>query len=214
MYELSPKGLRLFEYRFRLLLAYGRQAFSKYTIHKSCGAYYLYHYVPMKKNAQENQKKRVFESDFWKFIDGDQSQYNRFLKIYQQYLLQFFWMTKTKSACLGAVPRSSPEKKNVFKDISKDLSKENLFAYTVVTADCDYIVRIKDMDSIRSGAKHSVNEIKNSLAAGTDVTGKTIILLDDVVNSGKTAKACKEVLIEAGAKQVYVLCMFACRDNK
>lgn len=214
MSKLPRKGLHLFEYRFRILLLSGKKAFSRFTIHKSHGAYYLYNYVPIKQKGHEKQKEKKFETDFWKFVDGDQKQYKRFLKLYYLYLLQFFWMKKIKAAYLSAVPRSSMEKKNVFADVCEDLSKRNLFAYTCVKHNADLIVRTKDMMPIRLGAKYSVDDIKDSLRAGSDVSGQTVILLDDLVNSGKTARACKDILIEAGAREVYVLCMFACKKEK
>ena len=37
--------------------------------------------------------------------------------------------------------------------------------------------------------------------------GKRIILVDDVFTSGSTANECAKTLLEAGAKQVDVLCV-------
>ncbi|MCF0133009.1 MAG: phosphoribosyltransferase [Blautia sp.] len=64
-----------------------------------------------------------------------------------------------------------------------------MFSYTHVQNGSDFLIRIKDMKAIRSGAAYTVDEIKESITVGSDVFGKTIILLDDIVNSGNTAKA-------------------------
>lgn len=51
--------------------------------------------------------------------------------------------------------------------------------------------------------------IKNSfkLARGWDITGKSLILCDDIKTTGSTLKECCDILIKAGAKDVYCVCL-------
>jgi ComF family protein len=50
--------------------------------------------------------------------------------------------------------------------------------------------------------------IKNNVEA-CDIKGKSILLIDDVYTTGSTADECTKVLLDAGAKKVYVLTLAA-----
>lgn len=68
---------------------------------------------------------------------------------------------------------------------------------------------IKKKDT-RSQVGLSISERKNNvlgvyLANSLIVTGKSILLLDDVATTGSTIQACTEALLAAGARDVYVI---------
>lgn len=54
-------------------------------------------------------------------------------------------------------------------------------------------------------AKERMTNVKGSIAVkkGTDITGKTVLLCDDIKTTGATLKECTDVLLAAGAKNVY-----------
>lgn len=72
----------------------------------------------------------------------------------------------------------------------------------------NYLYRRNSIKPIHNGNKYTVEDIKLSLATRGNTTIPTVIVLDDVVNSGNTFKAAKEVLMSSGAKEVYNLCLF------
>ncbi len=49
--------------------------------------------------------------------------------------------------------------------------------------------------------------VKDAFCVKGDVTGKRILLFDDVVTTGASAGECARVLLKAGAKRVYVVCI-------
>ena len=52
-----------------------------------------------------------------------------------------------------------------------------------------------------------------SLLPGTDLTGKRVVLVDDVVTSGSTLSECAQLLRRAGAEAVYGLTLAQARGN-
>ncbi|MDE1900510.1 MAG: ComF family protein [Alphaproteobacteria bacterium] len=51
-----------------------------------------------------------------------------------------------------------------------------------------------------------------ALAAGHDVTGKILVLIDDVLTTGATVEECSRVLLKAGAREVHVLTLSRVRS--
>jgi ComF family protein len=53
-----------------------------------------------------------------------------------------------------------------------------------------------------------LNNVKDAFVwKGEDIQGQTILLVDDVVSTGATLKACAEALLSAGAKEVVAWCL-------
>lgn len=72
------------------------------------------------------------------------------------------------------------------------------------------LAKIKDTSNQKSLSSQQRHEnIRNNftLNGKTDITGKTLILCDDIKTTGATLKECCDTLINAGAKDVYCLCL-------
>ncbi|MFZ2038362.1 MAG: phosphoribosyltransferase family protein [Minisyncoccia bacterium] len=63
-------------------------------------------------------------------------------------------------------------------------------------------VRSTDSQSHTRNRTERLNNLKNCFSASSDVEGKNIILLDDVITTGATMKEAKNTLRQAGAKKV------------
>lgn len=59
------------------------------------------------------------------------------------------------------------------------------------------------IDLTRYGAATQGGEITWRVAPGTAVAGRTVLVLDDILDQGKTLAAVRERLLAAGASQVY-----------
>jgi len=55
-------------------------------------------------------------------------------------------------------------------------------------------------------ARRSNVENAFALCGDADISGKKILLVDDVRTSGSTARACAKVLLQGGAREVHLLC--------
>jgi len=91
---------------------------------------------------------------------------------------------------------------------------ENLCGYTSLALMDDVLLRVRYAQSLvgssrdeRMAAMHEAFAIQSA----TDLNGKRLLLVDDVFTTGATSMACARVLLEAGAKDVFVIT--ACRKE-
>lgn len=90
---------------------------------------------------------------------------------------------------------------NQTEEIAKNLSR-----CTMIHLETEYLLRVK---STRTQTQMTRQErrinVMNAFVCPTDLTGKRILLLDDVITTGSTVNACIKSLVKAGAKKVDVL---------
>lgn len=69
------------------------------------------------------------------------------------------------------------------------------------------LVRHKDIEKLASGGNRNINVHLNSIKVENHsiIKDKYVILLDDITTSGNSLRACKQLLLEAGAKGVQCL---------
>lgn len=76
----------------------------------------------------------------------------------------------------------------------------------------DIIMRIKDTEkqfNLQTNQKWSNVEGAFNLKVGVDIKDKTILIVDDILTTGATIFQCASLLVESGAKNIYVA-VFAC----
>lgn len=85
--------------------------------------------------------------------------------------------------------------------ISKMLSKElGILLFT------NTLLKIKDtLPQIGLNAKQRMKNIKGAFAVSSNIKGLKLLLVDDVMTTGATARECSKALINAGAKEVIVI---------
>lgn len=80
------------------------------------------------------------------------------------------------------------------------------------------LVKVKDtvpQSSLEEeSARRSNAQGAYALLPGTDLTGKRVVLVDDVVTSGSTLGECAALLRQAGAEEVYCLTLARARGNR
>ena len=110
------------------------------------------------------------------------------------------------------------------KDKIKNRGYDQTKLIALTAADLNYckgkklIVQIKTNKSQKQlSAKERIKNVKDiyRISKNCDITGKTILIIDDVVTTGSTLCECANILLENGAKAVYcatVTC--SCYKNK
>lgn len=143
----------------------------------------------------------------------------RFKKNGEQYLSEFFANCLIqKYAVLDFdcdIVFYVPVHKNVLKrrgfNQSKIISEIFCNVYNMTISN-DNLVKTKDTGQQKALSKS--DRIKNleksfSVNSKSEIKGKNILLIDDVMTTGVTVNECSKVLISAGAKNVYVLTLAA-----
>ncbi|MEL7610036.1 MAG: phosphoribosyltransferase family protein [Bacillota bacterium] len=88
------------------------------------------------------------------------------------------------------------------------LAKE-LGALTGIPVREDLLKRVTDSKSqTRLTPAEREKNMRGAFAASADASGLTLLLLDDVLTTGCTVKACARALKSAGARGVYAYCIF------
>ena len=94
---------------------------------------------------------------------------------------------------------------NHVREMFKPLNMKTIYALKkerdVKQADLDYVKRKEIKESIK------FND-------GCDIRGKRILLVDDIITSGFTAKACADLLMRNGAKTVRILAIARTKHDK
>lgn len=73
----------------------------------------------------------------------------------------------------------------------------------------DYLVRTKTIDKLAHGGSRDISVQLDSLGVNPNMTvdGDVVLIVDDVTTSGASLEACKEILLQNGAKRVAMLAL-------
>ena len=63
--------------------------------------------------------------------------------------------------------------------------------------------------STLDSSKQRRQNLKNAFAVTEDLTGKQVLLVDDIFTTGTTCNECAKELYRAGAQKVFVCCLSA-----
>lgn len=212
MKQMSIK--RLLQYQIQIKKAlFHTEPHGKIHLQGSGNIKYVFPYVRAASWETDHGGERVRE--FWRFLDGDDSYYERFYRIYVRALRQLFWMVKLVGKTeFAVVPSSNPEKQNAIGDICSRIAREESFLLVDVLDGSDLLVRLYPVTPVHRGGGGTVESIRRSIHLSRPLRSRKVVLLDDIVRSGKTIQACRQVLREAGADKVYALCLYGVKVRK
>lgn len=107
--------------------------------------------------------------------------------------------------CVTFPPRRKAALRLYGVDQSKGLAKR-VAKFTGMTFESVFSRKGKTAQKTLGAAARKVNALGAfSLARGAEVKGKKYILIDDIVTSGATMKACQSILLAHGASAAFVL---------
>jgi len=100
----------------------------------------------------------------------------------------------------------SRKKKKVREYNQAELLGEELSKGTGIVMDDESLVRIKDTTpQFELSREERLTNLKDAFFATDKVTGRTVLLIDDIYTTGATVREAASALMKAGAKKVCVL---------
>ncbi|MCL2517259.1 MAG: hypothetical protein FWF15_01725 [Oscillospiraceae bacterium] len=100
------------------------------------------------------------------------------------------------------VPRSKKKKRETGIDQAERLSK--LIAKKLKIQYANVLIHKGNTQQKLLNAQERIENVENAYEIKNNVTGKNIILFDDVITTGATINKCRELLLHFGAKDVTI----------
>lgn len=174
---------------------------------------FLYRKMEEISGMEDEEAERI--RCFWSFMNGDVRYRAYFYGLYLRAIRQVLWITKNIGSFeITAVPKADPEKESILSDVCREIAGKERFILSQAVDGTDILVRTKKMDPVHKGARHTVYEIEKSIECTRKIKFGTVILIDDLVYSGRTIEACRRKLRLAGAERIYSVCMYGYRRDK
>ncbi len=115
---------------------------------------------------------------------------------------------KWENCCCVAVPSSDARKTST---PVHDLIKQWVSLRPCLEDGSAVLVRSRSIPKLAKGGNRNMevhlNSIRINRKCGIDVSGKNVLLVDDVITTGNSVLACASILKDAGARNVFILTM-------
>ena len=196
--------------RFRLLKRHG-----SLHLYGRRGIWYVFSYHKASDMAAlpDTEAERI--KSFWHFMDGEKKEYPYFYLVLLRAIRQVLWVTKQLGDFeLVCVPRSDPDAKNPVAEVCSAIAGNEKFILARAIDGSDLVCRKTRMTPVHKGGRYTLQEIKSSISLTRSLRSEKVILVDDMVFTGKTIAACRSLLKEYGAKRVYAICLYGYKRER
>lgn len=186
------------------------------------GIYYLHDYIPVRQFGSHSEEEIDISKKIWHYKDGDVGELRIFTNELMVAVADLAKQTRSDKFGLVAVPPSKVDKQSAVRNSIWNMENWCKQGITNTIFGCsksfyDYsslLTRVSDISTAHEGQRASYEEQKVSIACSRDNLSKlwtTFIILDDVTTLGTSMDVCKDILLENGAKEKYIIRMAIAR---
>lgn len=186
------------------------------------GIYYLHDYIPKRNFSIHSYEEVEMSKKIWDYKDKRGDALAVFTNELMQAITQISRNMVSNKIGLVAVPPSKVNKSSTVRDSIWIIENWYKQGKTRIDFNCykeiyDYgnlIMRSSDISTAHEGQRATYEEQMESLTcqkSGLSRLWTTFIILDDVTTLGTSMDACRDILIQHGAKEQYIYRMAIAR---
>lgn len=186
------------------------------------GIYYLHDYIPVKQFRYHSEEEIAISKKIWQYKDGDADALNVFTNELMCAVATIANGIRSDKIGLVAVPPSKVNKPSTVR--TSIWNMVNWYNQGIVRTNfgCgksfyDYstlLTRVSDISTAHEGVRASYDEQMDSIACSRNNLSKywtAFVILDDVTTKGTSMDVCRDILLEHGAKEQYIIRMAIAR---
>lgn len=186
------------------------------------GIYYLHDYIPTRNFPIHSSEEVAMSKMIWDYKDNRGNAVGIFTNELMQAIAEISRNMVSNKIGLVAVPPSKVNKASTVRTsiwnmenwYKQGITKRNFNCYKEIYDYGNLIMRSSDINTAHEGQRATYEEQMESLTcqkSGLSRLWTTFIILDDVTTLGTSMDACRDILIQHGAKEQYIYRMAIAR---
>lgn len=186
------------------------------------GIYYLHDYIPVRQFRYYSEEAVAISRKIWNYKDGNQDALNVFTNELMWAVATLANRIRSNKFGLVAVPPSKVNKMSAIRNsiwnmvnwYNNGIVRESFGCSKEFYDHSNLLTRVSDISTAHEGMRATYAEQKKSIACHGNTLSKywtTFIILDDVTTLGTSMDVCRDILLEHGAKEQYIIRMAIAR---
>ncbi len=203
LHDVEIQIKRQFNYRFFKVIRYFENQFKSFVTIDSFNnefiIFYIDTYNPYRRGNNKRFRKKE-DGNILRLKENEVEVIKEYSNLFNLKLKNLKEVLNENEVVIISVPSSKAGKKNGINYVAESVAKENGFLDK-----SSNLIRFKDIHKLSIGGKRDKEvhlESIKYLKDQCDLSNKTIILMDDIITTGNSLIACREILIRYGAKQI------------
>lgn len=186
------------------------------------GIYYLHNYIPVRQFPYYSEEAVAITKKIWDYKNGDADALNVFTNELMWAVATIANRIRSNKFGLVAVPPSKVNKMSAVRNsiwnmvnwYNQGIVRDSLGCSKEFYDYSNLLTRVSDISTAHEGVRATYDEQIDSIECCGDKLSKywtTFIILDDVTTLGTSMDVCRDILLEHGAKEQYIIRMAIAR---
>ncbi|MDE6253983.1 MAG: hypothetical protein K2M78_15345 [Lachnospiraceae bacterium] len=186
------------------------------------GIYYLHNYIPVRQFRHYSEEEVALTKKIWDYKNSDADALNVFTNELMWAVAMIANRTRSNKFGLVAVPPSKVDKLSAIRTsiqaminwYNQGIIRNNFGCSKAFYDYSNLLTRVSDISTAHEGVRATYDEQIESIKCFRNNLSKywtTFIILDDVTTLGTSMDVCRDILLEHGAKEQYIIRMAIAR---